>query len=175
MAQEDDEVVAFEAGEREPGESVLVWVHAVMGASAGTAILTDRRLCFRAGDGIIGSIPVLGRELRYLPEDEGETLIARFETEHGGIAFAVVGEEEQRHLGNLLGNLAELREAQDKLERAGLSPLFAPPAEEGAESVSAVYRLIRLKELLNQGLFSDIEFALQRQVMIADFLRQAES
>ena len=60
-------------------------------------------------------------------------------------------------------------------EIAGTVVIMGTPAEEGGESVSAIYRLIRLKEMLNQGLFSDIEFALQRQVMIADFLRQAES
>lgn len=174
MDHENPNLEAFEASDRQPGESVLCWVVTVEEEGAGAAILTDRRLCRRGPDGKLAGVPVTGRTLRYAPRSEGDFLTAAFETDAGPLEFSVRGEEEIRHLGNLLGNLAELREAQRKLEEAGIDPDFmSPPREAGAEGVSAVYQLIRLKEMLNQGLFSEIEFAMQRTVMIGRFLDQS--
>ena len=157
------EVAAFEAAERQSGESVLSWVL----AEGGTAILTDRRLCHVAGGAVSRCVTVTGAILRYRPSVEGERILAAFETDDGPFEFLVEGAEERSHLGNLLGNLAELREALGKLEQAGIDPLFvSPPTEAGGEGVSAAYQLIRLKEMLNQGLFSEIEFLMQRTVMV---------
>ena len=174
MADENQHLRAFDADHRQAGESLLCWVHAVAVGREGVAILTDRRIGFCAG-GPLESVPATGEVLRYAPTVEGETLTARFETDAGPFEFAVIGEEERRHFGTFLGNLAELREAQTKLENAGLDPLFvSPPREPGQEGVSAIYQLIRLKEMLNQGLFSEIEFALQRVTMISRFSEQAQ-
>ena len=175
MTDENAHLQAFDADHRQAGESRLAWVHARAGGGEGVVILTDRRIAFCAAGEPLESVPVTGQVLRYAPAVEGDTLTARFETDAGPFEFAVVGDEERGHFGNFLGNLAELREAQAKLEKAGLDPLFvSPPREPGQEGVSAIYQLIRLKEMLNQGLFSEIEFALQRVTMIDRFRQQAE-
>ena len=122
------------------------------------------------------SVPVTGPVLRYQPNVDGDSLYARFETDAGTLAFTVEGEEEQAHFGNLLGNLADLREAQAKLAEAGLDPGFVSPAQEGAdEGVSAAYQLIRLKEMLNRGLLGEIEFMIERMRMIDGFKEQASA
>ena len=162
-AAQHPDVEAFEASERERGESVLSWVL----AEGGTVILTDRRLCHVAAGAVARCVTMTGATLRYQPTVAGERIRAAFETDDGPIEFVVDGAEERGHLGNLLGNLAELREALGKLEQAGIDPRFvSPPREAGGEGVSAAYQLIRLKEMLNQGLFSEIEFLMQRTVMV---------
>ena len=139
--------------------------------AAGVAILTDRRLCFVGAAGCT-SLSMLGEELRYVP-GPGEPPEARFETEEGALAFEVHGPEEQAHLGNLLGNLADLREARAKLQRMGVDYRFVSPAREGAEEgVSAIYQLMRLKELLNKGVFGEMDFALERTMMVQRFVEE---
>lgn len=174
MEQGETSLRAFEADSRQTGESVLNWVHASARGASGIAILTDRRLCFCADTGAVDSVSVTGPVLRYNPNVEDDSITAAFETGDGPIAFTLSRGEEEQHLGNLLGNLADLREAQSKLEDAGVDPLHVSPPPGGAsEGVSAIYQLMRLKEMLNQGLFSEIEFALERQVMIERFVEQA--
>lgn len=171
-SETDPDLIDFEQGERQSGESVLAWVR----AEGVTAILTDRRLCLHSAGSAARCVSMTGPTLRYQPREEGDRLRAAFETDDGDLQFVVAGEEERAHLGNLLGNLAELREAQSKLQQAGLDLHYvSPPREGGDEGVSAVYQLIRLKEMLNQGLFSEIEFLRQRTVMIDRLCGEASS
>jgi len=118
-------------------------------------------------------VPVLGEILRYAPITNGDTLLAKFETDDGPLDFIVEGEPEIRHLGNLLGNLQELREAKARMDLSGLEPTFVSAPREGAvEGVSAIYQLIRLKELLNQGLLGEMEFVLERSMMVQRFVEE---
>lgn len=155
---------------------MLAWVVATDSeceAGEGVAILTDRRLRFHHADAAEAcrEVSVLESTLRYVPLNNGEDVFARFETDDGPLAFIVEGEMDCRHLGNLLGNLKELREAQARLQASGLDPTFvSPPLAGMSEGVSAIYQLIRLKELFNQGLFGEPEFALQRTMMIGKFV-----
>lgn len=175
-AESNAHLEAFHASARAAGESVLNWVVATDSegeAGEGVAILTDRRLRFHHADAAEAcrEVPVLGATLRYAPLTNGDDLLARFETDGGPLSFIVEGEIERQHLGNLLGSLKELREAQARMEMSGLDPAFvSPPREGAAEGVSAIYQLMRLKELLNQGLFGETEFALQRTMMIGRFV-----
>ena len=175
-AESNAHLEAFHASARAAGESVLAWVVATDSegdAGQGVAILTDRQLRFHHADAddACREVAVLGATLRYAPLTNGDDLLARFETDGGPLSFIVEGESERRHLGNLLGNLKELREAQARMEMSGLDPAFvSPPCEGAAEGVSAIHQLIRLKELLNQGLFGEAEFALQRTMMIGKFV-----
>ena len=169
---------SFEASRRAAGESVLAWVLATGEGdpAQGVAVLTDRRLCLHRAslsDDPGREVPVLGQVLRYDPIVDGDRLVARFETDGGPLSFVVEGETERRHFDNFLGNLAELREAQARMERSGLDPTFVSPPREGAEEgVSALYQLIRLKELLNLGILGEVDFALERTMMVQKFVEQ---
>ena len=170
---------SFNASRRAPGESVLAWVMATDcegDAGEGVAVLTDRRLCFHHASLFAEpsrEVPVLGEVLRYAPIVNGDSLLAKFETDGGPLSFIVEGESDRRHMGNLLGNLQDLREAQARMEKSGLDPAFvSPPPDGAAEGVSAIYQLIRLKEMFNQGFFGTAEFALQRTMMIQKFVEE---
>jgi hypothetical protein len=168
----DDLVAAFEARRRERGETVLASVPADSVHCEGVAILTDRRLCFY-GKGLPGTqlenISVRRETLRYVPSQSHEGLTARFETDEGALVFTVASAEAGEALGALLGKLRDLREAQEALTEAGYTP---PPASQ-EETLSAEYKLIRLRELLNMGFLGEEEYLLQRSRMIEEMCREA--
>lgn len=164
------EVSAFEAKRREPGESVLAWIEAEQGDATGVAILTDRRLCFygRSDAGVrLQAISVRTTQLRYQPEPGPDRFEARFETEEGEIVFALTNERADSLFGNFLGNLKDLRDAQAALRDAG----YVRRAEADDEAPGPEYRLMRLKELLNQGVLSSGEYEVQKASMISEICR----
>ena len=158
-------LAAFQAEHRLPGESVLAWAL----ADEGAVVLTEKRLCLCTG-GALHSLPVTESHLRYRPFSRDECLIALFQTDGSRLEFSVRNAE-RGHLGALLGNIAELREAHDLLEEGGLDPAFVSPhaGRGGGEGLSAIYQLMRLKELANQGLLGDIELRLERSRMMERF------
>lgn len=173
MTTEPLHLDAFHAEERQPGESVLCWIPASRGGRSGIAILTDRRLYFRPCEERRSNISVTGSDLLYLPSVDGEEITAHFEAGDATLEFLVVGEEGKGRLDNLLGNLSELRQAQAKMQDAGLDPRFVSPSPKGAtEGVSGVYQLIRLKEMVRQGMLAEIEFLMERSRMIDEFRAQ---
>jgi hypothetical protein len=116
------DIGSFETKRSEPGESVLAWIEADQGDASGIAVLTDRRLCFygRGDAGVrLEGISVQTTQLRYHPEQEQGRMLARFENEDGAIAFSVTQEAGDGRLGNFLGNLKDLRDAQAALRDAG--------------------------------------------------------
>jgi hypothetical protein len=160
----------FEAKRREPGESVLAWIEADQGDATGVAILTDRRLCFygRSDAGVrLEGISVRTTQLRYKPEPQPDRFDARFETEEGEITFSLTNERADTLFGNFLGNLKDLREAQTALRDAG----YVRRAEADDAAPGPEYRLMRLKELLNQGVLSAGEYEMQKASMIAAICR----
>lgn len=174
MAGSEDLVAAFEAKRREPGETVLASVAADGVHREGVAILTDRRLCFY-GKGLPGTrlddISVRGETLRYQPSQNHEGLTARFETDAGALVFTVASAEAGAALGLLLGKLRDLRDAQQDLAEAG----YAPPPATGEETLSAEYRLVRLKELLTLGVLDEGDHGERRQRMIAELCQEAQA
>lgn len=172
MSESNPYTDAFDRDHRAPGESVLNWIVASRDGQIGAVILTDRRLCFLGPNGC-RSLSVIDNELRYLPTAVGDVIAAWFETEAGAMAFDVHGEIERAHLGNLLGNIADLREARTKLEQIGVDYRYVSPAREGAlEGVSAIYQLMRLKEMMNQGIFGEMDYALERTMMVQRFVEE---
>lgn len=177
--ESNEHLDSFEALRRAPGESVLCWVVATGGdgdPAPGVAVLTDRRLCLHHAslpEASRREVPVLGKVLRYAPVVDGDFLRATFETDGGPLSFVVEGETERRHFENLLGNLKDLRDAQDRMEMSGLDPAFVSPPREGeSEGVSALYQLMRLRELMNLGILGEMDFALERTMMIQRFVEQ---
>jgi hypothetical protein len=167
----DPLVSAFEAKRRERGEAVLASVPAESFHLEGVAILTDRRLCFY-GQSLVGTrlenVSVRRETLRYLPRRGHEGLTARFETDQGELEFTVASAQAGAALGALLAKLRDLRDAQAALAQAG----YAPPPDPDDGSLSAEYRLIRLRELLAFGLIGEAEHAVQRQRMIEEMCRE---
>lgn len=164
------DVSTFESKRCEPGESVLAWINASQGDSEGIAILTDRRLCFygRGGKGVrLEAISVQTAQLRYNPDKQPGRLDVRFETEQGEIRFSVVDDLAEAELGNFLGSLKDLRDAQAALRDAG----YARKAS--GEAPSPEYRLMRLKELLSHGLLNEMEYEAQRATLIGEACRES--
>jgi hypothetical protein len=162
------DVEAFERKRREPGETVLAWIEASQDDAQGVAVLTDRRLCFygKSEQGVrLQAISVQTTQLRYKPDPQPQGLEAHFETEQGEIKFSVPEALADAELGNFLGNLKDLRDAQAALRDAG----YVRQASSDDQVPSPEYRLMRLKEMLNQGLLTEFEYLAQR----ASFIEKA--
>ena len=166
------DIGSFETKRSEPGESVLAWIEAAQGDASGIAVLTDRRLCFygRGDAGVrLEGISVQTAQLRYHPEQEQGRMLARFENEDGAIAFSVAEEAGDGRLGNFLGNLKDLRDAQAALRDGG----YTRKAGAEEEAPGPEYRLMRLKELCNQGLLNPSEYEARRATMVAEICAQS--
>ena len=178
------DVERFKQHCRAAGESVLAWVEGMLpGAPGGpavhgTAILTDRRLCFYAqddGQSPSASISMTRDELRYEPPSGAEHRVT-FRTEPADLAFIIPDPTEQAQFPIFLGNVSELRLAQRHLFEAGLDGTFiSPPREDATEGLSAAYQLMRLKELMNKGMLSEGECDLERMRMIKRFESEAQA
>ncbi len=168
-------VKAFERSKLLKGEIIIASFEAMSDAPykdqigrLWTVILTDRRLCFiekRLFFETLNQVEILGDALRYVPKKDESCIAARFETNSAYLAFKVVGLENEKALGKMLRKLSNLRDALVMLkgfpDRNNALPIAG---------VSIPFRLMRLNELLDEGIINQFEYLSQREKIIDEIV-----